>query len=361
MRIQDVTLRLLRLPLIKPYRVSFRTHEAFEPILVEVRDEDGGVGWGEGYISHGYSHETIEGGWEFCLQHGRELLGRRSHDAKERITPDLVARSPCAATALVTAVEMLERHPLLRPAREARLPLVEPLGTRDLERVPDEVEALLERGFRTLKLKVGFDVDEDLAVVEAAVAALRGRGTVRLDANHAFSMEDGRRFAEALEPEGIELFEQPCASQDWDANAAVARVSRVAVMLDESIYGPDDIDRAASLEGVGYVKLKLKKLGGLDRLKDGLDRVTRHGLRKVLGDGVSSEIGCWMEACVATVTIDNAGEFNGFLKPRVRLFSEPLSFAAGALLLPAGYWPDLDHDAVAAHTVREERLAAVRA
>ena len=55
------------------------------------------------------------------------------------------------------------------------------------------------------------------------------------------------------------------------------------------------------------------------------------GMEPVLGDGLSSEIGCWMEACVASVTIRNAGEFNRFLKPNVRLFVEPLQFAAGEL------------------------------
>jgi L-alanine-DL-glutamate epimerase-like enolase superfamily enzyme len=29
----------------------------------------------------------------------------------------------------------------------------------------------------------------------------------------------------ALDPEGIELFEQPCAAGDWDAHLAVARVA----------------------------------------------------------------------------------------------------------------------------------------
>ena len=51
----------------------------------------------------------------------------------------------------------------------------------------------------------------------------------------------------------------------------------------------------------------------------------------MLGDGLSSELGCWMEACVARVTIRNAGEFNGFLKPKVRLFAEPLHFVQASL------------------------------
>jgi L-alanine-DL-glutamate epimerase-like enolase superfamily enzyme len=131
-------------------------------------------------------------------------------------------------------------------------------------------------------------------------------------------------------------------------------------MLDESIYGMADIERAAALEGVGLIKLKLKKLGSLERLKRGLERIRELGMEPVLGDGVAAEIGCWMEACVARSTIRNAGEMNGFLKPKARLFSAPLRFADGALQLDAGFTPEIDRDALGAHTLAVEHLKAPR-
>ena len=70
---------------------------------------------------------------------------------------------------------------------------------------------------------------------------------MRLDANRAYSEADACRFAAALDPSGIELFEQPCHSDDWDANAKVAKVSTVPIMLDEPICGLGDIERAADI------------------------------------------------------------------------------------------------------------------
>jgi hypothetical protein len=80
----------------------------------------------------------------------------------------------------------------------------------------------------------------------------------------------------------------------------------------------------------------------------------------VLGDGVSLEIGCWMEACVAVHTIDNAGEMNGFLKARDRLFANPLPFAGGALRLPAAYWPEIDREVLRLHTLSQTTLSSTR-
>ena len=85
-------------------------------------------------------------------------------------------------------------------------------------------------------------------------------------------------------------------------------------------------------------------------------RCAQYGMEPVLGDGLGIELGCWMEACVARVTIRNAGEFNGFLKPKVRLFAEPLQFSAGELVLSAGFVPTIDRDVLAAHEIVCERF-----
>ena len=179
----------------------------------------------------------------------------------------------------------------------------------------------------------------------------RGRASLRLDANRAFSKDQGIAFASRLDPEGIELFEQPCESDAWEANGAVAAASSVPLMLDEPICTLDDIARAGDMPRVGFCKLKLKRFGSLERLKEGLDAVRAHGMEPVLGDGLGSEIQGWLEAVVARATITNAGEFNGFLKPRDRLFANPIPFSGGAIHLPAGYRPRLDAAALDRFTV----------
>lgn len=348
--IDRIVLHRVKLPLTVSYHVSYRVYEDFEPIIAEITDAHGRTGWGEGHISPGHTFETVDGGWAFCTGWAARLAGRPVAEAKAAVTA-AIPQSPVAASALVTALEMVDGNPLLDVAEETRLPLVTPFHSTDPADFAAEVDARLAEGFRTLKVKVGKDVETDLAKVRAVQRAVRGRATLRLDANRGFSREDGCRFAAALDPEGIELFEQPCAAKDWEANAAVAAVSTVPLMLDESIYDMDDIERAGAIRGVGFVKLKLKKLGGLERLKAGIERIRALGMTPVLGDGVSSEICCWMEGCVARLTIDNAGEFNGFLKPKARLFATPLRFERGALVLEPGFAPVIDQTVLAAHRI----------
>ncbi|MCH7832257.1 MAG: mandelate racemase, partial [Proteobacteria bacterium] len=133
-----------------------------------------------------------------------------------------------------------------------------------------------------------------------------------------------------------ELFEQPCPAHDWDAAVTVAEAAEAAgvpMMLDESIYGPADIERAADLRAASYIKLKLMKAGGLEALAKDLKLIRERGMTPVLGNGVAGDAGCWMEACAARGLIGNAGEMNGFLKPKTGLFAEPIAVEGGAMIL----------------------------
>ena len=358
MKLNQIILHQLKLPLKKPYRVSFRTYTDLEPILVEMHGDDGAVGWGEAYIPAGSTAETTDSGWQFCREHGDALLGKTAFEARV-VLDNAVAHAPFAATAMLTALAMLERHPILNFAEEARVPLLVPVSGKTIPEINDEVERLLAEGYRTLKVKVGWGVDEDLARVSAVQKAARGRASITMDANRGYDQAQGCRFASSLNPESIALFEQPCGADAWDANAAVAKVSTVPLMLDESIKSIDDIDRAAMVPGVKFVKLKLKRIGGIDRAVAAMERARQVGLDICLGDGVATELLCWVEACTGRTFLRRAGDMNGFLKPVTRLFKEPLAFDAGSIVLKPGFWPELDLQAVKAHELRRERFAPV--
>jgi len=356
MKLQEIRVHRARLPLVKPYRVSFKVYTEFEPIIVEARDEDGSIGWGEAHIPTGSSFETADSGWRFCCERAPHLLGNSLSVAKE-LLGETMRLAPNATTAVMTAIEMLERPQVLQVSTETRVPLLKVVASTDQDDIKDEVEDHIAEGYKTLKVKVGWDVEKDLARVEMIRRFAAGRAQLSLDANRAFSREEGCRFAGALNPEGVKLMEQPCAANDWEGNAAVASVSTVPLMLDESITSVADIERAATIPNVRYVKMKLKRVGGIVRAQAALAKARELGLAACFGDGVASEIGCWMEACIARGMVDTAGEMNGFLKPRVRLFANPLQCERGAIALSPGFWPEINREVLTAHSIASERFA----
>lgn len=355
MVIRDIVVRQLKLPLMKPYRVSFRTYTEFEPIVVEMIAEDGSVGWGEAYVPAGSTVETAESAWQFCTAQAARLVGKSAADVHTAIDRE-VPQAPFASCAMLSALAMVTRHPALIVSKETRIPLLVPVSGTTRDAILPEIEERLAQGYRTFKVKVGWDVDADLQRVRWVQQALQGRAVLTMDANRGYNLEQGMRFASSLDPEGIVLFEQPCEADEWDANTRVAKVSTVPLMLDESIRNEQDIDRAASLENVKFVKLKLKRVGGVERALQSMARAKSLGLGLCLGDGVASEIMCWTEACVSRGFLSKAGDMNGFLKPKVRLLSNPLLFERGDIVLKPGYWPEIDRAVLRSHQTRESRL-----
>ncbi len=343
--ISRIRLHRLEVPLRTPYKLAFGVVRHFDTLIAEICDVDGRVGLGEATVLPGYTDETVEGSWALMRRLARETTGAELRPARDRLLTHAHA-APFTVTALVTAIEMLEGLPELSVPAPVRVPLLGLVHAEGGPALEAEIEALLAEGFRTFKVKVGFDAQADAERLRRIQRAVGGRAAIRVDANQGFGVEDARRFASGIDPEGIELFEQPCAAGDWEAAVAVAAVSTVPMMLDESIYGIEDIERAAELRAARFIKLKLMKMGSVERLIGAIERIRALGMEPVLGNGVACEIGCWMEALVARGRIRNAGEMNGYLKQAVPLLTQVPAFDGGAIRLEPGYRPQLDTAAV---------------
>lgn len=334
---------LLRLPLETPYKLAFGPVEALDTVIVRRVGDDGAEGYGEATLLTGYTDETIEGTWARV----GEIFAAMRHTSFDlgATLARLDASHPFFTTAFRTAGEMAAGSPRLSLESAARVPILGLLQGDTPERLASEAEALLARGYRTLKVKVGFDPERDAAMVAMAQSAVAGRARLRLDANQGYDACEAIDFVSRLSNASIELFEQPCAAGDWEAHALVVPVARdrgIPLMLDESIYTEREIERAAANGAAAYIKVKLMKFCSLERLEGAIARIRALGLEPVLGNGVATDIGCWMEACVAARHIGNAGEMNGFLKPRERLLADPLVFRDGAIELPARWQPRVD-------------------
>ena len=357
-KIERLIIRRVSTPLIQPYKLSFGPVEAFDMVLVEIIDTLGRHGWGEATVLTGYTDETIEQAWKTALGISTQLQNAFVDEAKT-IVMRAHAATPFTATAFVSALEMAEGNVVLSGKTERRTPLLAIINNTQSGTITDEIETRLAEGYRTLKIKVGFDLNPDMKRLAFIQKLVAGRAALRVDANQAYTEQEGITFVSGIDPADIELVEQTCAAGDWDAAVAVAKAARkngVPFMLDESIYDLGDVNRAADLQCADIIKLKLMKMGGLDALGEGLDHIRARAMVPVLGNGVAGDIGCWMEACVAADMLDNAGEMNGFLKPKTRLFDIPMRLENGELILDTGALVTVDQDALDAHTLETNEL-----
>lgn len=123
MRIERIAVHRLRLPLAIPYKLAFGPVEAFDTMLVEVTGEDGRTGWGEATPLAGYTEEVPDVAWRFLSEEPGRLVGTSTEEAKA-VLQEHVHDHPFGVTAAVTAIEMLEGHPLLDHGNGERVPLL---------------------------------------------------------------------------------------------------------------------------------------------------------------------------------------------------------------------------------------------
>lgn len=339
--LESITLHRIELPLRVPYKLAFGPVTHFDTLIVNVTDTNGNQGFGEATILTGYTHETISASWDLIQELAQKLVVQ-SEDANQQLLDQYIVSDPFTVTALATAIELANHKSKFLNQSIASIPILGVVNAEALEDLELEIESLLSSGFKTLKVKVGFDVDKDSFKVKNVQKVLRERAKIRLDGNQGYTRTEAIRFIAKLNPSGIELFEQPCHADDWDSTLAISKIANVPMMLDESIYGLEDIRRAADLNIATYIKVKLMKFGSFKNLINALTLISNLGMKPILGNGVAGEIGCWMEAQAARTHITNAGEMNGFMKPISSILQNPLQFKDGCISLEPSYLPKID-------------------
>lgn len=342
MKIEQIILRRADFPLYQPYNLAFGATEAFEAIVVEVRTDEGARGFSEATIITGYTPESVGGSWRGLNERVGALIGGGLEDI-DRLSSELHGSAPFAASALTVAAELafgVEGSYAPAPLSCDILGLV---SAKRRDGIAADIETQLQAGYRTLKVKAGFDAVADLARLQAVQEAVDGRAAIRVDGNQGYSVEEGLKFLAGMDPEGIELVEQLCPANDWQAASRLAEIAEVPLMLDEAIYGPDDIDEAARRRCASFIKTKLLKAGGLRGARSIIEHIRALDMVPVVGNGAAMDLSCWSEAVVCGGDFETAGEMNGFLKSPERLLGSAITFSDGCIHVPPGQ-PPIDED-----------------
>ena len=97
-------------------------------------------------------------------------------------------------------------------------------GQGEAKRLAEEALRHHGNGFRAMKVKLGFGVDDDLAVMREIRAALAGLPvTLMIDTNHAYGVADAIRLGRALASDNLRWYEEPVAAEDLAGYGEVRR------------------------------------------------------------------------------------------------------------------------------------------
>lgn len=326
MKVVGIDICTCRVPLKKPYPLSFTTVKEIDSVVVRIGLDDGSVGIGEAVPLPGYAPETLASILHDIQSVNTLLVGKETSEITVFLD-ELIPSSPFAKSAILTAIEMAEGSFVF--PEKIYLPLVAPVASSSRTTLPvASMMAWYEKGYRTIKLKVGRNIDDDCRCLTQLIIESPKNIKFRVDANQGYSWDEACRLLRVLEHDQdgrVEVIEQPFDVDGWEAfRQLVTAFPHAPLMLDESILNDDDIDRAVQY-GAKLIKLKLFKHSGPSHVSSLIKRARKANLRVVFGNGVCSAIGNLTEASIFQ-DLDmcfGAFEGNGFEKLTVSTISNP--------------------------------------
>lgn len=302
MKISDIRLGMLRVPLKTPFKTALRTVDTVEDIVVSIHTDTGNIGYGEAAATAVITGDT----------HGSIIEAIRKY-----IAPRLIGQDIANLNHITQLIQnAMERNTSAKAAVEIAAydlfgqlygaPLYKMLGggdpviTTDITISVDYIDkmvadslAAVERGFESLKIKVGKDIGVDIERVKAIHAAVEGRALLRLDANQGWTAKQAVFAMRKLEDAGVhlELLEQPVRAHDIDGLKYVTDRVHTPVMADESVFGPAEVVELIKMRAADIINIKLMKTGGISNAIRIADIAALYG--------VDCMIGCMIETSIS--------------------------------------------------------------
>jgi D-galactarolactone cycloisomerase len=259
----------------RPFLFSQWRYTRRETTLVEVETDAGVAGWGEGY---GPSAPLAAALSEFFAP---LVMGRDPRDT-ESLWHFLFARTIDYGQkgTMLAAISALDIACWDIKARDAGVPLYRLLGGEQIDAVPcyatgfypgedperefpGEAERYMAGGFRAAKMKVGFGLERDAALVKLVRAALGAGVRLMIDANHAYTPAEAIAVGRRVAGEEIAWFEEPVSPLDLDGYVEVKRALPMPIAGGECEFTRFGFEPLLRRRAVDYAQPDLCSCGGI--------------------------------------------------------------------------------------------------
>ena len=301
MRIQDIQVGSIALPLRHPFKTALRTVEAVEDVVVRVISDDGRVGYGEAPPTAVITGDTL-GSIQCAVRDfiRPALTGMEVEDldgTMRRLHGCLVKNTSAKAAVDMALYDLWGKGygiPVWRALGGARRTLetdltisVNPVE----EMVRDSLEAV-ERGYSILKIKVGKDPKADVERMCAIRAAVGPGVKLRVDANQGWTAKEAVRVISALEDKGLDmdLVEQPVPAHDLEGMVYVTSRVQTPILADESVFSPADAAEIIRRGAADLINIKLMKTGGIWQALKICDVAEIYGVECMIGCMLESRL-----------------------------------------------------------------------
>jgi muconate cycloisomerase len=347
MRIAQIQAIPVAVPLGFDFKSALGVLKVSEYGIVVVDTDDGVRGLGEiSVIWHGNAHPLCRLVDEVLAP---ALIGLDPFEVTHlhRLAQELVPFSRHSLTA-VAALDMalldIRGKALGRPAYDLlgglardRIELSMSLSIGPAPDVVAQARALVEAGFRTLKVKASGAAD--LSVAHVLRDELGPDIKLRVDLNMACSSaKEALGLIRAVAPAGVISVEQPLPPGDLDGMAFLREHSEIPIMADESVWGPQDAWDVLHRGAADIVNVYVSESGGPTRMRQTMELCAIAGAGVAVGSMPELGLGtsAAAHAAFSAPRLDHPSDVAGHLYHADDVVVHSLRVEEGQLLPPVG-------------------------
>ncbi|MCI8553085.1 MAG: dipeptide epimerase [Lawsonibacter sp.] len=302
MKITEVRLGKISVPLRVPFKTALRSVNSVEDVIVELHTDTGAVGYGEAPPTGAITGDTTGAIVGAIQDHiAKSILGRDVDEFEDvlQLVQGCIVKNTSAKAAVDMALwdlyGQLYKIPVYKLMGGARKQIVTDItiSVNSPEEMARDAINAVERGYDTLKIKVGANPELDVARLTAVRKAIGESTRIRIDANQGWEPKQAVRLLNQMQEKGldIEFVEQPVKAHDFAGLKYVTERSYVPVLADESVFSPEDALTIMQMGAADLVNIKLMKCGGL------YNALKIASAAEVYG--VECMIGCMLEAKIS--------------------------------------------------------------
>jgi len=303
MKIEQIETYRVAVPLIKPFKTALRTVVIAESILVKITCDNGISGWGEApptVVITGDSLSSIESAINDVIKPWLMNQNLLNYEAIfQRLKTCLVGNSSAKAAVDMALYDCI--------SQSCKLPLYQFLGgckkqletdftvsVNGPEEMGEDAVSYIQRGFTTLKVKVGKDdIQTDIERIREIRKRVGYSIKIRLDANQGWTPKEAILAIHQLEDSGlqIELVEQPVKAHDIEGLKQVTDHVDTLIMADESVFSPQQAFQILKTRSADLLNIKLMKAGGIYQAQTINQMAETCGVECMVGSMIETGIG----------------------------------------------------------------------
>jgi D-galactarolactone cycloisomerase len=237
-------------------------------------------------------------------------------------------------------------------------------GVDPVSDIAAETAAYVAQGFHAVKIKIGFDVDQDIAVIRAVREAIGPDIRLMIDANHGYDALEACTVGKAVAEYGVDWFEEPVIPEQLSAYRAVRAGQPIPVAGGETWHGRFGMREPLESRAVDIIQPDICGTGGFSEMRRIADMAAINGVRlvpHVWGTGVAIAAGLQFIAALPPDPPRRNGrppilEFDRTHNPfRQAVLTKPLDHVNGVVAIPdgPGLGIEINRDALEQYRLRD--------